>query len=540
MRRYLFTCLALAATLMSGAGVLAHIGSPDILFEGKAGPYNLLISIQPPDVVPGIAQISVRADQDEISRVTVQPIYFHTGSEGAPQPDEAKRAQGDPRFFSGNLWLMEFGSSSVRVQAEGPAGAGEVIVPVPAVATARRGIDVKLGALLACLALLLFAGAVAIIGICAREAIVPPNVEASPDNKNRARKVMFIAALLIAVAIIFGGKWWGFVDTRYLEYMYKPIGLNTSIRAEGSDRVLRLALSNTEWLDRQSSDLIPDHGKLMHLFLVRESSLDAFAHLHPNRVDADTFEVRLPPIPEGRYRVYADVVHKNGLTETLTVNADVPPASSIQQTPASSNNTVDPDDSWVMSGAASELGERLAVGSTLADGSTMAWERDVNAPLIAERLESLRFVVKAPDGEAALEPYMGMLGHAVVMRDDGAVFVHVHPVGTVSMASQQAFAERVAAATPDKSDKSVNEVEASKSAVANSEQMSGMNHSPGMTAMDHSAHARAAGSATNTTSNAQSRVSFPYSFPKPGRYRIWVQVKRNGRVLTGVYDVNVT
>jgi hypothetical protein len=534
MRLCLFICLAFAAALMSGAGAAAHIGSPDILFEGKAGPYNLLISIQPPDVVPGIAQISVRTDQADISRVTVQPIYFQTGGEGAPQPDEAEQAKGDPRLFAGNLWLMEFGSSSVRVQAEGPAGAGEVIVPVPAVATARRGIDVKLGLLLACLAMLLFAGAVAIIGICAGEALVPPNVEAKPYNKKRKRKIMLIAAVLIAVAIIFGGKWWGFVDTRYLEYMYKPIGLHTSMRAEGSDRVLRLALNNTEWLDRQSSDLIPDHGKLMHLFLIRESSLDAFAHLHPNRVDDDTFEVTLPPIPEGQYKIYADVVHKNGLTETLTVNADVPPASGIQQASASSNNTVDPDDSWIIGGDALELTVKLS------DGSTMVWERDVNAPLIAERLQSLRFVVTAPDGAtAALEPYMGMRGHAVVMRDDGAVFVHVHPVGTVSMASQQAFAERVKAHTPDKGEKAVNESEASKSATSNSEEMSGMNHSSEMMGMDHSAHSSSLGSPASATSNAQSTVSFPYSFPKPGRYRIWVQVKRNGRVLTGVYDANV-
>ncbi|HVG21182.1 MAG TPA: hypothetical protein VNI02_19195, partial [Blastocatellia bacterium] len=256
MRSRLFACIAFALALASGTSALAHVGSPDILFEGRAGPYNLLVSIRPPDVVPGIAQISVRADQGDVSRVTVQPIYFRTGSDGAPRPDEAERAQGDPRFFTGNLWLMEFGSSSVRVWAEGLAGSGEVIVPVPAVATARRGIDVKLGILLACLGLFLFAGAVSVIGVCAREAIIPPGADVTPDNRNRARKIMLVAAVLIAVVITFGGSWWRFVDSRYLRYMYKPIGLSATVHAGASGRALRLVMSNTEWLDRKSSDLI--------------------------------------------------------------------------------------------------------------------------------------------------------------------------------------------------------------------------------------------------------------------------------------------
>ena len=34
-------------------------------------------------------------------------------------------------------------------------------------------------------------------------------------------------------------------------------------------------------------------------------------------------------------------------------------------------------------------------------------------------------------------------------------------------------------------------------------------------------------------------VSFPYGLPKPGVYRIFVQMKRGGQIMTGMFNATV-
>ncbi|HEX5175901.1 MAG TPA: hypothetical protein VFV83_02675, partial [Chthoniobacteraceae bacterium] len=116
----------------------------------------------------------------------------------------------------------------------------------------------------------------------------------------------------------------------------------------------------------------------------------------------------------------------------------------------------------------------------------------------------LRFkVVDAAGAVVPLNLYMGMLAHAAVRHVDGTVFAHLHPVGTISMASQQFFAA------------SLEDTNHASSAESH-----------------HAPHADAA-------VIPQDGISFPYEFPKAGRFRIWVQVKSHDRVLTGIFDAEV-
>jgi hypothetical protein len=236
----------------------------------------------------------------------------------------------------------------------------------------------------------------------------------------------------------------------------------------------------------------------MHLFLVRDD-LEGFAHLHPVMVDSSTFRTALPPLPAGRYRLFADVVHESGFTETLLDSVTLAGTGDAWR-------AADPDDAWWMSRRPSAIGYQPSAAS-LDDGSTMTWQRD--SAIVAGRDIELRFAVRGRDGRPeALEPYMGMPSHAVITRADGAVFVHLHPSGTISMASQLAYTLR----QPGDTTKGV--LGARITSAERASQPMVMEEEPGT-------------------------VTLPYAFPKPGHYRIWVQVKVRGRILTGVFDTQV-
>ncbi|HKV42930.1 MAG TPA: hypothetical protein VJX67_27285 [Blastocatellia bacterium] len=92
-RFWLISGLGVFIVSISGAAVSAHIGSPNVFFDGNAGPYKVLVEIRPPDVVPGIAQVDVRVDRDDITSVGIQPLYYSTGANGAPRPDPAQKVR---------------------------------------------------------------------------------------------------------------------------------------------------------------------------------------------------------------------------------------------------------------------------------------------------------------------------------------------------------------------------------------------------------------------------------------------------------------
>ncbi len=485
-----------AGAALAALATSAHVGTNDAFFDGPAGPYAVRVSVRPPGVIPGQAQITVRVLQGDARRVRVQAAQWNVGTKGAPAPDDAAPVEGERGLWAAQLWLMTSGSYMVNVTVDGAQGAGTATVPILAVATARLGMQRAMGWMLVVLGGVLVAGLVTLFGTAAREGPLPPGE--TPDRRRRlAGRIAASGAAAVAALFLLGGsRWWDAVDRAYAQGMYRPLASRADVRwGEGGQRILRFVVTDTTWMGGRMTPLIPDHGKLMHLFAVRDSSLDAFAHLHPTRLDSATFETAFPPLPTGRYRIFADVVHESGFARTLVATADVGNGPKPAALAGASG-----DDGWLIG----PVGDATARSYATGGGITVAW--DSAAPIRAGAETTLRFTVRDTTGQVAqLEPYMGMAGHAMVMRDDGSVFVHLHPMGSISVAAQERMLRRERGDTAQHGDRQPEDT-------------------------THATHGPTAFAGT---------LGFPFAFPKAGRYRVWVQVRHGGTVRTAAFDREV-
>jgi hypothetical protein len=224
----------------------------------------------------------------------------------------------------------------------------------------------------------------------------------------------------------------------------------------------------------------------MHLYVLREPGLDVVLHAHPEAAGPGEFRLDLPNLPAGEYKLYADIVHKNGLPET--------PVASVRM-PVITTRPVTGDDAFATAKSVDQA-DTAATEFRLPDGYRMEWLRG-SGDLRARQAMQFRFRLVDTAGRAPndMALYMGMLGHAAFVKPDGSVFAHIHPTGSVAMA---AFMQ------------------------ANDTSMDHM-------MMDHTAMQHDSGALPN-------EVAFPYGFPSAGRYRIIVQMKHGDTVETGIFD----
>jgi hypothetical protein len=507
MRRFV---AVLAAVFFALAPCWAHVGSPDVYFQGVAGPYHLIVTVRTPAMIPGLADVEIRSSDPGVTSIRVVPLYIvGPGAKYPPPADPLVQSKDDPQYFSGKIWLMGSGSWQIRVQVNGAHGAGEIAVPVPAAARNTLPMQKSLGVLLFALMALLVCAIISILGAARREGTLEPGQAPEQGQKRRGRFVMLGTAVVVLAILFFGNMWWNSEAlAKAVEMIYKAPPLNVSLEPGGK---LLLRMGDSSWHtnrpDTVATKLIPDHGHLMHLFLIRVPQMDRFYHLHPDLTpgSANTFTIDLPEIPAGHYQVFADIVRESGFPDTMVAEIDLPNIPGVPLTGDNSEVATHPiPNDASLSSSNTDVTEKGDV-DTLSDGCRMVWERGP-IPLSANHFVWLRFRLEDSQGKPAkdVEPYMGMAGHAEIVRSDRSVFAHVHPDGSVAMAALEL-------------------------AQNNSGSPAATNGSPSMMM-----------TMQKPTDSISPEVSFPYGFPKPGEYRMFVQIKRAGHVETGVFDTQVT
>ena len=485
--------LPLLAALLWTNVAHAHVGNKDVYQTVTVGPYKLFVTIRTPLVIPGVAVVEVRSSGTPIRSLTITPLPL-TGeaSKHPPTPDAMKVSSSDPAFYTGSLWIMASGSWQVRFGIDGAGGAATASVPVPAVATGLLSMQRPMGAMLGLLGLILVAGVVGIVMAAAREARLTPG--ASPDAARRRRALVAGAAAFVVcgVAVYLGGKWWNVEAADYAAEMHRNSELQTTLNSNH----LSLLIGDPDpaaqggWKPVDNSDLLTDHGHLMHLYAIRWPAMDAVFHLHPVPNSESGFSETLPAMPPGTYHLYADVVFRNGFPETETATLTVP--QGMPKAPLGNEDA----SAAPQPVSAGELGPRYR----LPDGYTMVWDRP--ATLTANMPYDLVFHLFDAHGDPAtdMQPYLGMAGHAAFVKTDGTAFAHTHPDGSAAMPAVMLANESSGLSMNGMAD------------------TNGMNMAP---------------------EPVSSTVAFPYGFPSAGAYRIFIQMKHGNTVETGVFDAKV-
>jgi hypothetical protein len=140
------------------------------------------------------------------------------------------------------------------------------------------------------------------------------------------------------------------------------------------------------------------HEALLHLIVVR-ADLSHFAHEHPEQQPDGSFVLKYIFPSGGDFRLFADVAPKGAGSQILSARVQVsgPKTPAVSAQPPTDLKITIPDVQEYPSRQSVRIQVRLS------DPATSQPVRD-------------------------LEPYLGVLGHFLFVHEDGATFVHSHPV----------------------------------------------------------------------------------------------------------------
>lgn len=243
-------------------------------------------------------------------------------------------------------------------------------------------------------------------------------------------------------------------------------------------------------------DLVVHDSALIHLLIVGPSG--QLWHVHPIRVAPGEFQVRLTLPQVGHYAVSAELERRGGGVQLVRSPAGIDVTSGAGSAPA-------PAPLSLVSGQAAKNAD-ASITATIA------------------RAGAATTVVATFGNTADLQPWLGMLGHLIIA---GPLPAQVTDIGAaVQQAPVWAHAHSMGDLAP------MNDM-------AGMPGMSGTGGMGGMTDMSGLMPVNGDSAVDETVAAFGPDISFTFTFPEPGRYRIWLQAERNFTVLTvpAVLDV---
>ena len=229
--------------------------------------------------------------------------------------------------------------------------------------------------------------------------------------------------------------------------------------------------------------------KKMHLIVVK-NDLSWFNHIHPTLKENGTFVVTATLPTSGTYKLYADYTLKGSGQEVpqheFATGGAASAPSSIELAPDKMQGP------WLTKKFnAHPEGEPDAKGGAVYQVALMP----MPMPLIAGGDTMLHFQIRDEKNRPVkdLQPYLGAMGHCVILSQDTSKYLHSHPMA--------------------------------EGAEHDMSKMGAMD----MSKMSHEAPPKSGGP----------NVMFHTNFPSGGLYKVWGQFQHKGKIITAAFVVNV-
>ena len=478
--------------------IFPHIGIENAYFEGNIGPYASKIIIEPPGVVPGLATIRVFSIDNKIKKVRVRPNHYDTSIKDTIntfllKPEEAIKNDIIDNLFYSELWLMAYGAYGIEIFLDGEEGKAQITLPVNSLSFKLIEMSLFMKTLLFCLLLLLYFGAINIVSIAYSHSTLDIKQKLTIERKKKIVFVRIFAAVIIIFFIYSGYNWWLSVEKQFLDRLYKPYPTISTVIGNTLNIKIESPSSESSWIDKQGTirehgKIITEHKKWSHIYIFDKEKSKYMAHIHPMLVDDYEFESCLPPMVAGEYLVYADITHEDGYSHSISSTFYI---DSPINNKSYNSGLCDKDNSYA------SLRED--------DKSfTINWDNKKDTYNTSDEI-NFQFKILNGNELVELDSYVSMGSHAVILDLEKEFYMHLHPLGSISMSAQKKF-------MGDESDSFICDFGVIEDQYGNYKVLDGMGE-----------------------------VSFPSLNLKPGSYYFYIQVKIKStqKILTKQFNFNV-